>query len=139
MLAENVKTIILKERCCGVVRISFSEQPKGLTATAESAGLSTRAESYIEIGREKARDILVYLLHKDLAYGSEIIPLKRASEIADLVFLDFQEGEATFLSNSDWKNNELSTWNPATQATFDSGIIAIGKKSSFCIWFEDED
>lgn len=30
-------------------------------------------------------------------------------------------------------------WNPVTEATFDTGVIAIGHDRSLCVWVEDED
>lgn len=30
-------------------------------------------------------------------------------------------------------------WSPATNATFDMGVLIIGESSSGCLWVEDED
>jgi hypothetical protein len=98
-----------------------------------------------EIGtREHAVKILTRLIHQGMAYDSEIIPEKEAAQLAE-IFISHFGNEARYYSNSPWKlnvlsqKNELSSWDPLTEATFDSGIIIVGKSSIGIAWFEDED
>jgi hypothetical protein len=107
-------------------------------------------ESLIEIGNSKlASSILTSLLHKDLAYDAEIIPLEQANLLAN-AFISTFSNKATYFSNLTWDKNEykegnrnyelgLSSWTPFTEATFDSGVIIYENNRIGIAWFADED
>jgi hypothetical protein len=92
----------------------------------------------------KAKIILTILLHKDMAYDSEMMSLEEAEELAER-FLSYFSDTARYYSNSEWKKKEstgthhLNSWDPLTDATFDSGLIIIDEKQIGITWFEDED
>lgn len=92
--------------------------------------------------RASAVAILTQLLHKDMAYGSEIMPIEDARNLASN-FISLFDPESKYYSNSTWNKNEygknISGWNPLTEATFDSGIIVVDKNKIGIAWFEDED
>jgi hypothetical protein len=107
-------------------------------------------ESLIEIGNNKLDiSIITSLLHKDLAYNAEIIPLEQANLLAN-AFISTFSNQATYFSNSTWNKNEykegnrnhelgLSSWTSFTEATFDSGIIIHDNNRIGIAWFADED
>lgn len=92
---------------------------------------------YREIDRSSAHNILTSVLHTDLAYGVESMPLVRATELA-CQFIELFE-EARYYTNGLIPRQAPCGWNPATQATFDTGVLVIGRVSSGCLWVEDED
>lgn len=77
--------------------------------------------------------MLVRVLHQDLAYDGEIIPQPKAESLAD-EFLAHASGESCVL----FTNGHGNAWNPATKATFDKGVVAVGNTWSACVWVEDE-
>jgi hypothetical protein len=107
-------------------------------------------DSLVEIGNSSlASSILTSLLHKDLAYDAEMIPLEQANLLAN-AFISTFSNQATYFSNSTWNNNEykegnrnhelgLSSWTSFTEATFDSGIIIYDDNRIGIAWFADED
>jgi hypothetical protein len=59
-------------------------------------------------------------------------------------FIGIFEKDAKFFTNASFGKNsankiKLSSWNPITNATFDTGIFVIDKKTVGCLWVEDED
>lgn len=145
-------------RIYGVVELFVYQKPtssKWEEAVIEyfpMAGVSAEIfkESLIEIASSKLDcDILVRLLHQDLAYDVEIMPLKKATSFANRFFSIFSS-EAAYFSNSTWNKNEysttennfefgLSSWTSLTDATFDSGIIVCDGDRIGIAWFADED
>lgn len=89
------------------------------------------------------------LLHKDMAYEVELMPVDKASLFTDKFFSLFSK-QALYFSNSSWNENEysgadkdfefgLSSWAPLTELTFDSGIIICDNSKIDIIWFSDAD
>ncbi|MFD1874663.1 hypothetical protein [Hymenobacter bucti] len=107
-------------------------------------------KSLIEISNSiLARDILTTLLHQDLAYSVEIMPIEEASLFAEKFCFLFSD-QAIYYSNSTWNNKEytnsagdfelgLSSWASLTAATFDSGIIICDSDKIGIAWFQAED
>jgi hypothetical protein len=92
--------------------------------------------------KDAAVAILAHLLHKDMAYGSEIMPIENANKLATSFVAAFDEG-SQYYSNSIWNKNEyrenISGFNPVTEATFDSGIIVVDKNKIGIAWCEEEE
>ena len=55
--------------------------------------------------------------------------MEQAEQLTDRFFGLFGDGLRFFTNN----------WCPATDATFDEGILVLGAKSCGCLWVEDED
>lgn len=103
-----------------------------------------------EINDQKtALAILAQLLHKNMANGSESMPIEDAKELA-FSFISLFDKDSKYYSNSTWNKNEftnnkatfdlgLSAWNGLTEATFDSGIIVVDNNKIGIAWFEEED
>lgn len=108
-------------------------------------GLAAEPGSLQEVPGDKALQVLTAILHQDLAYSCEAMPLARAKELAQN-FLSSQESGARFFINADWsqyfapKQRPSSfAWNGFTKATFDGGVLAISQSFASCVWVEDED
>lgn len=103
------------------------------------------AVNYREIDRSLALDIATRVLHRDLAYSSVIGPLDRSCDLARRFLESFVEPALCF-TNASFRPDDryprgitLSGWSPATDSTFDTGIIVLGKDRAGCLWVEDED
>jgi hypothetical protein len=103
-------------------------------------GLTGIGSRWNEISRNDATAHLARILHRDLAYDCVLMPTEQAASIA-AKFIDLF-GEARYFSNT-IPNREDGTraqgWNSITDATFDSGIIAVGQLEIGILWVEDED
>ena len=125
------------------VHIGFKEV-KNVKEVAYRFGLTPESEIYFEVGFEDAKLTLTHLLHKDMAYEHEIMPLAQASILAAEFLAEFSSEEARYFTNSDWpawlaNPGSGRSWAPATDATFDSGILIITPTRVGCAWFMDED
>ena len=90
------------------------------------------------------RAILVGILHRDLAYGNRLLSLARAEELAGQVMQRFTGPSVRFLTNGQFKQGTaaglvLSHWDPATDATFDTGVLMLGTTESGCVWVVEEE
>lgn len=79
----------------------------------------------------------------DLAYKEKLMP---EPEVKALVtrFLDhFGDEKPCFYTNGNYYEGQSSwvdlAWNPATDATFDTGVLILGQLKAGCLWVEDED
>jgi hypothetical protein len=100
-------------------------------------------ESWFSADREQAVSVLCNCLTWDLAYQCELMPTGEARELAR-VFINSFSTDTTFLTNSTGylsgeRSHDPITWNPISDATFDTGIIALANGVVGIMWFEDED
>ena len=106
------------------------------------------------------------VLHKDMAYGAEIMPMLLARELATQFLAEFSRASTRFFTNGEWGKPPVeqnvkpswfsvifailaarhaprawagSSWSPATSATFDTGVIVVSDQKIGCVWFQDED
>jgi hypothetical protein len=73
-----------------------------------------------------------------------VVSLGRAEQLAASVMERFRGEGAKFFTNGEFKNEVgaglvLTGWDPATDATFDTGVIILGATESGCVWVADED
>jgi hypothetical protein len=116
-------------------------------------GFTAIGEQWCELTEEAASRHLSAVLQRDLAYGSEMISAKQARAIA-VKFIECCK-PAHYFSNTPVSTKSIETtqensqtfsdrpltngWQPLTQATFDSGVVAVGKTKIALLWIEDED
>ena len=110
---------------------------------AASFGLSGDASTYHAISAEEARAVLVAVIHRDMAYSSEIVPHEIAVQLAREFVAELPPA-SRFYTNGAYGLPHPTvgvgpSWQPATDATFDTGVLAIGVPLSACVWFKDED
>jgi hypothetical protein len=121
---------ILAARRYGVVHCGVSSLPAPTIAElAREFGLRSDVACYREIDEASARLSVKRLLHRDLAYSAEVMPEHQAEHLTEQFFAQFGAGARFFT------NNEC----PATDATFDEGVLVLGPNRSGCFWVEDED
>lgn len=104
-----------------------------------------RAGDLDEIDTAQAHQLLVSVLHRDLAYDSEIVPHQRARELAAALLATIA-ADARWWTNGDIglitrpvRSGPSGSWHPLTTATFDTGVIGIGIDHILIAWFMDED
>jgi hypothetical protein len=132
---------------CGLVSMELGPAqgppPECLNAIARQGGFKPPPH-WVELATERAREVLAALLHRDMAYRSETLPREEAERIA-AGFLDLFGRPVRCYSNSDWEPDQpggilqLAHWNPISDSTFDSGVVATDGVAAGLLWFEDED
>ena len=128
----------------------FEHFPNFKYVLKAEASVESFIKSLIKISDKKlACDIITILIHQDLAYDAEMIPLEEAALLANKFFSLFSN-QAAYFFNSTWNEHEhsqvdkdfklgLSSWTSLTEATFDSGIIICDNDKIGIAWFADED
>lgn len=143
----NIADEIIAARNCGVVHCGLSSHVSlSLSQLASEFELAPEPANYREIDAASARWLMEMILNQDMAYNAEIMPADRARGLADRFLSQFREQEARFFTNGSFhekRGPKLTwsgvSWNPATQATFDTGVLILGPQCSGCLWVEDED
>lgn len=125
---------ILAGRDAGIIRCGLTNTGNmDVLKLAEQFDLRKDAAAFQPISGPAALSLVTSILYKEMAYGHPMMSEDRAKDLADR-FLRLFGAAAKYFSNG-WPDG----WNPATAATFDTGILVIGTERSGCIWVEDED
>jgi hypothetical protein len=131
---------IERQRDAGRVRCGIRElAAPSLADLAVEFELNAAASCYTEISGEAAQSIAVAILHRELAYGVEVVPEPTAIELAAEFLTACQSPGCRYYSNGNFSQSSLVSWMPATAATFDTGILVLGRERCGCLWVEDED
>ncbi|MBW4612110.1 MAG: hypothetical protein KME21_02295 [Desmonostoc vinosum HA7617-LM4] len=95
---------------------------------------------WLKINQEEAKKISLLVMTKDLAYRGEIMDIEAAEQISTQIFNLFAK-DCQFFTNAIFVDNysAISSWNPVTPATFDTGIIILSNTKIGMLWVEDED
>lgn len=114
------------------LRASFDE-------VAEIAGIQPLGRAWVEIDEWQAEEILVQVLQAGLAYSTVHMPEHRARWLAR-EFVGFRRNWGTrYATNTDGDPCANGwSWTPATDFTFDCGVVAFGPQGSACYWVADE-
>jgi hypothetical protein len=95
-----------------------------------------------EIDEDWAVELLTWLFGHTLAYDVKLMPEARAAELASL-FLDLLPNERRWFSNGSERGEgwqpRPNPWDPLTEHTFDSGVVAVGDGFAWVAWFTDDD
>lgn len=131
---------ILSDRDVGYMRVEILRRHgETLEMLLKNFRLSPTLNGLQKVDRQRATEAVEILLWKSLAYGLEMLPRDVAKTRA-IAFMDQLGNFATEIySNSDWDGEELSGWNPMTNATFDKGLLFISDTLAVCLWVEEED
>ena len=106
-------------------------------------------EGWLEISESDAERIATGVLHRDLAYGAELIPLAEAEELASAL-IALVPLPMTCFTNGDWvdafdadrdsgESLESVGFDPISDATLDAGIVCVSEEVTLLLWVEDED
>lgn len=91
------------------------------------------------IGREDASRLIEYLVAYDQAYGGPTDALDIADRCAEDFVRLFGDEARFFTNTTDPIDARTRSWDSLTDATFDSGVVAVSATTVGIIWFEDED
>jgi hypothetical protein len=127
---------IRRERGLQSTRCDVVDGALGLLEAARAFGLFESNAIYRPIDRKEADAIAAHILQADLAYRSEIMGVSRAVHLWQQFMAQFDKGKLKFATNA---AESLNAWTPATDATFDMGVLVIGITKVGCLWVEDED
>lgn len=138
---ESVRTT-----CATVPTVSTESPHQTADRVAALHGLRPLGEGWLEISGQDALVIVTAVLHRDLAYGTEVMPLAQAQELAT-EFLDLAPEPHMYFSNGNWAEafavGELTAssvgFDPISDSTFDAGVICVGDGMASIVWVEDED
>ncbi|MBQ0946611.1 hypothetical protein KAK07_25015 [Ideonella sp. 4Y16] len=132
-------------RNAGHVRAQVLEEAFASPELAALAfGLKGEPAIYSEVSPKEAACVLRSVIHRDMAYEIELVPLGQAEELAAKFLQAVGTVGARYFTNGTFGLPRQSphvgaSWSPATEATFDTGILVLTPERTACLWFEDED
>jgi hypothetical protein len=115
-----------------------------LDRVVHAQGLQQLGDGWLAISAADAHAIVTSLLHHDLALQHELMPFARASDLATQ-FFDLAPEPHEYFTNGDWtvagdsEPATLTSWDPISDAAFDSGVVCLGDGVAAVFWVEDED
>jgi hypothetical protein len=142
---KRLLTEIRTERRYGLMHaVIEARDTRPVTELLPLFGLSSQTQALLRVSETLALQIARSILHKDIAYHTEIMPLPRADELARKFLASFRGPPVDYFSNGSFTHHDdgsvtLSSWSPLTEATFDTGIIVLDAGHVGCLWVEDED
>jgi hypothetical protein len=96
--------------------------------------------AWTSIKRPVAISLLELLLHRDLAYGAQLMPEQRARRLAEWFVDSFGPSGCRYGTNRPLVGGRLKpSWTPATSSTLDAGLVIIGPERVGVFWVADED
>jgi hypothetical protein len=123
-------------RRLGAVRCGVLDRCMTIIEAARAFGLLDDDGIYRLIESNEANAIGARILQADLAYGSKIMSAPRAAHLWGQFIALFAGEDPKFATNVGWS---AGIWTPATQSTFDMGVLVVGVSKTGCLWVEDED
>lgn len=126
----------------GLVEVGIWPSADAAVASgARSVGL--RAAPKREITREQAHELVAALIECDLAFHAPRGPKWEAESLASTFLGMFPGDEARFFTNGELGLEHIAgrsgAWSPLTNATFDTGVVAVEGGTVGVFWVEDED
>jgi hypothetical protein len=143
---------ITAARDAGVMHLLLEELPAVtsdnpvslIDSTLTRLGFPALSTEWREVVPDQAAKILRNVLHRDLAYTVEIMPVEVAEQFAAR-FRSIFPTTTRYFTNGTWRAGRSGefehpvSWSPLTDATFDAGIVAVGEGFVGLAWVEDED
>ena len=137
----DIATRIIEARDSGVVIAAVRDYAvSGVEEAALQFELFATGSIYHEVSAEEACRVLGAVLQRDMAYGLQLMAPELALALAE-EFVAALAGDGTkFYTNGEFgRVDGRPAWNPATGATFDTGILAVTRTRVACVWVMDED
>lgn len=138
-ITERIKQERGKDTIAGILPGAASAS---VADVARSFGLLDSPECYEEIDAVEAARVIENVLHWDMAYKTEIMPISLARELSGEFVASFAGGDARFFTNGEWGRSTGALgvgWTPVTSATFDTGVLVVSDQMAGCVWCMDED
>jgi hypothetical protein len=139
MHSSDLFTEIQAARWVGYTRCGVIDGRLGIIETARAFALAGDETIYRTIERQEADRIAIHTLHVGLAYGGIIMDRATATNLWQKFMDLFQGDDVRFATNAHSEGNHVTSWRPATQATFDTGVLVMGTTKVGCLWIEEED
>ena len=145
--SETLRDRILRRRNCGIVACMMMADGGGPDATrradvlASVMGLRELGDRWLTIDAELASRLTARVLHRDLAYGNELMREEEAVAFSR-EFIAAVPSPCAYFTNGTWSDGHppsLVEWEPLTKATFDAGVACVGEKRVSILWVADED
>lgn len=119
-------------------------QVASILDAARLFGLRAVSETYHEVSAHEAERVIEIVLLEDMAYHSPLVPPQDAALLAREFVAEFLNEEPHFYTNGEFglprnRPGVGPSWDPATEHTFDTGILVITSRRTACAWFMDED
>lgn len=120
---------------------------RALDSYVEQLNMHGLGASWREVDTSSARKIIQRILHRDLAYNSELMLQTEAKTLTDRVMSLFSLNVKCY-TNGNFNEDGIAIspevkrglgWHPITEATFDTGVVFVDKSRIGLIWVEDED
>lgn len=140
--AESIESRIVAARGGDLIVGNRTWHGGSVEGAAAEFGLLSSAGIYIEVSALEAESVLRSVLHRDMAYEREIVPLDEAARLAAEFIRQFSFESAKFYTNGEYGRPRINSsvgWTPATEATFDTGVLMVSPNRIACAWFMDED
>jgi len=140
-MQANICDEIKRARGCGVTHCHLIKAaPMPLAKLVSKFSLYFTPTTYRKISKAQARVLTKRILHRDLAYNGKAMSAAKAEALTHRFFECFDGENVRYYTNGDfYTDNASHSWNPATSATFDTGILVMGNALAGCFWVEDED
>lgn len=131
----------MRDRPVGRVWLAVdeSERIKTFDDASRAVGLKPLSESWVVVDAARAARIITGLLHRDLAYNGELMPLLPAQALAAEFVSAFGPSARCATNTEGLPNESPMAWTPATDATFDIGVAILGQSAAGIYWVADED
>jgi|KBSSwiStaDraftv2_1062776.scaffolds.fasta_scaffold76394_3 hypothetical protein len=133
--ASAICSEIRRARWVGHTRCDVIEGRINLIEAARAFNLADDDTVYRSVGAEEACALAIHLLHTGLAHPGEIMSVERATELWREFIGLFAGQDVQLLTNT----LHSTRWTPATDATFDMGLLVIAPNKVGCLWIEEED
>jgi hypothetical protein len=141
---DELRRDVVEHRSAGRVRVEFRRLDAQMTsahsvATAFVKALALRPpDEWSELDATGALEAVTRVLHVDLAYTVPVMSIDLANALARR-FLGCCGDDAVFLTNGSLAIAPTGQWFSLTDATFDTGVVAIAATRAALLWVEDED
>jgi hypothetical protein len=120
---------------CGMIEAELTD----LSEIAPKFGLIFGSDIYQKISKAQAEVIAQRVLQSDMAYDHEIMTAAAAQALTSRFLDHFDQESSEYYTNGDYYSVSGRSWNSATTAIFDTGILIISKSRVGCLWVEDQD
>ena len=119
--------------------VARTESAPDWAASSAVRALGLKPVRWRVVSADEAVHALRRALHRDLAYDAPIMPEEVAHGLASRIVRFFGPGAIFYTNHSQAEGQSTGSWDPLTDATFDTGIIAVGAMCVGVVWFMDED
>ncbi len=142
---DELRRDVVGHRDAGRVHVEFRRlNPPSASAhavaTAFVQALAMRPpEAWTELDTHGALEAVTRVLHADLAYKTPVMTLDCAKGLARRFLACCGEGPVFVTNGSLAQSSNGGHWSPLTDATFDTGVVAVSSRRVSLLWVEDED